>query len=125
MNDNVKEYVRWKPIVKKENAEKGINAGDLHLHLVECDKKHPKAMCTDEVKAIVTKGLNAIGKVLSGKQIMAIDYSDRKSERHIEDKHKVWSIQRSGKWGKELFLSFTVPTSNSNALDDEFDIDKL
>ena len=123
MNDNVKEYVRWKPVIKKENASKGINAGDLHIKIVECDKKHPKAMCTDNVMAIVTKGLNAIGKVVGGKQIMAMDFSDREKERHIDDKHKVWSIQRSGKWGKELYLSFTVPSSNSNALDDEFDIE--
>jgi len=125
MNDNVKEYVRWKPVIKKENATKGINAGDLHIKIVECDKKHPKAMCTDNVMAIVTKGLNAIGKVVGGKQIMAMDFSDREKERHLDDKHKVWSIQRSGKWGKELYLSFTVPSSNSNALDDEFDIDNL
>ena len=109
MNDKVKEYVRWDKVTKKGNPEKGITA----------------AMCTDNVQAIVDKGMSAIGKRLGNREIMAIDFYQKPSEAHSEG--KVWSIPRGKYRGKELYLAFQLPegVKGSNGTTSDFDFDDL
>lgn len=126
MNDKVKkEYVRWDTVTKKGNPQKGIEAGALHLTIKECNKDHPKAMCTDDVMAIVNKGINAIGKKLGSREVMAIDFFQKPSEAHSEG--KVWSIPRGKFRGKELYLAYTLPSGVKGSKESagEFDIDSL
>lgn len=125
MNDKVKEYVRWDKVTKKGNPEKGIQAGALHLMIKECHKDHPNAMCTDNVQAIVDKGMSAIGKRLGNREIMAIDFFTKPSEAHADG--KVWSIPRGKYRGKELYLAFQLPegAKNSNGTTSDFNIDDL
>ena len=125
MNDKVKEYVRWDTVTKKGNPEKGIEAGAQHITIKECHKDHPNAMCTDNVQAIVDKGMRAIGKRYNGKEIMAMDFFTKPSETHAEG--KVWSIPRGKFRGKELYLAFQLPegAKNSNGTTSAFDIDSL
>lgn len=121
MNE-VKEYVRWDTVTKKGNAEKGIAIGSLHVTIKECPKEHPNAMCTDNVQAIVDKGMAVVGKQYGGKEILAMDFFTRPSE--VNSEGRVWSVMR-GKWkDKGLYLAYTLPTGTKSTAS-AFDIDSL
>ena len=123
--DKVKEYVRWDTVTKKANADKGITAGSLHVTIKECPKEHPMAMCTDNVQAIVDKGMAVVGKQYGGKEILAMDFSTRPSE--VNSEGRVWSIPRGQYRDKSLYLAYTLPqgTKGTKGTAGAFDIDSL
>ena len=125
MNDKVKEYVRWDTVTKKGNPQKGIEAGALHITIRECPNEHPKAMCIDNVQAIVDKGMRAIGKQYGNKEILAMDFFTKPEEVHSEG--RAWSIPRGKFRGKELYLAFTLPKGGkgTKGTASAFDIDSL